>query len=64
MMRDEFLSEEDLDLKNMTKEELYAYWDAWLLQAQSTNDADAHTYSHGVFLYEPRAEEGSERKQD
>ena len=49
MMRDEFLSEEDLDLAAMTKEELYAYWNAWLEQAQSTNDADARTYSHGVL---------------
>jgi hypothetical protein len=56
-MRDEFLSEEDLDLKTMTDEELYAYWNAWLEQAQITNDADARTYSHGVFLYEPRAED-------
>jgi hypothetical protein len=54
MMRDEFLSEDDLDLKNMTDQELYAYWDAWLLQSQSTNEADAHTYSHGVFLTEPQ----------
>ena len=33
------------------------YWNAWLEQAQITNDADAHTYSHGVFLYEPRADD-------
>jgi len=51
--RDEFLSEEDLDLRNMPWEELLAYWNAWLAQAQSTNDADAHTYSHGVFTVEP-----------
>ena len=56
-MRDEFLSEEDLDLKTMTDEELYAYWNAWLEQAQVTNDADARTYSHGVFLEEPPAED-------
>ena len=37
-MRDEFLSEEDLDLKTMTDEELYAYWNVWLEQAQATND--------------------------
>ena len=28
--RDEFLSEEDLDLRTMTEAELYAYWDMWL----------------------------------
>ncbi|MBI5364282.1 MAG: hypothetical protein HZA53_13970 [Planctomycetes bacterium] len=53
-MRDEFLSEEDLDLKNLSWEELLAYWDLWLLQAQSSNELDAHLYSHGVFRDEPR----------
>ena len=48
-LRDEFLSEEDLDLRSMTEAELYAYWDMWLRQAQATNDLDRHTYSHGVF---------------
>lgn len=52
-MRDKFLSEEDLDLKNLTEEELYAWWDLWLEQAQATNDMDEHTYSHGVFTTEP-----------
>ena len=36
-MRDEFLSEEDLDLRNLSREELFAYWNAWLEQAQRTN---------------------------
>ena len=52
-IRDEFLSEEDLDLKNLSDEELVAYWNQWLEQAQMTNEADANTYSHGVFEYEP-----------
>ncbi len=52
-IRDEFLSEEDLDLRNLTQEELVAYWNQWLEQAQATNDADESTYSHGVFEYEP-----------
>jgi hypothetical protein len=47
--RDEFLSEEDLDLKNLSWDELIAYWNAWLLQAQATNEQDKNTYSHGVF---------------
>ncbi len=51
--RDAFLSEEDLDLKNLTDEELIAYWNLWLRQAQATNDLDADTYSHGVFTREP-----------
>lgn len=50
--RDEFLSEEDLDLRNLTDEELSAYWLLWLHQAQSSNDQDADLYEHGVF---PRA---------
>lgn len=52
-VRDEFLSEEDLDLRNLTEDELVAYWNLWLEQAQSTNDLDKHTYSHGVFETEP-----------
>ena len=52
-MRDEFLSEEDLDLRNLTEEELVAYWNLWLGQAQATNEVDENTYSHGVFAYEP-----------
>ena len=52
-IRDEFLSEEDLDLKNLTEEELYEYWNYWLEQAQATNDMDRYTYSHGVFTVEP-----------
>ena len=51
--RDEFLSEEDLDLKRLSFEELVAWWEAWLRQAQATNSLDDHTYSHGVFTVEP-----------
>ena len=52
-IRDEFLSDEDLDLRNLTQAELEQYWNLWLEQAQATNDLDAHTYSHGVFEHEP-----------
>jgi len=52
-LRDEFLSEEDLDLRNLSDEELAAYWNLWLEQAQATNDEDAVLYSHGVFTREP-----------
>jgi hypothetical protein len=52
-LRDEFLSEEDLDLADASEEELFAWWRAWLLAAQATNDLDARTYSHGVFTVEP-----------
>jgi hypothetical protein len=51
--RDEFLSEEDLDLRNLSDDELVATWNLWLEQAQATNDLDAHLYSHGVFEREP-----------
>jgi len=58
-LRDEFLSEEDLDLRTMTEAELYAYWDMWLRQAQATNDLDRHAYSHGVFTSAPEAAGGA-----
>jgi hypothetical protein len=48
-LRDEFLSEEDLDLRSLTEAELHASWDLWLRQAQVTNDSDRDMYSHGVF---------------
>jgi hypothetical protein len=51
--RDEFLSEEDLELRNLSEEELVTYWNLWLEQAQATNDLDEHTYSHGVFETAP-----------
>lgn len=52
-LRDEFLSEEDLDLENLTWDELIAYWNLWLQQAQATNDLDEALYSHGVFERDP-----------
>jgi hypothetical protein len=52
-LRNEFLSEEDLDLRNLTEEELIAYWNLWLHQAQATNDLDEALYSHGVFERDP-----------
>jgi hypothetical protein len=51
---DKFLSEEDLDLRGMTMEELIAWWQLWLEQSQSTNDEDRDEYSHGVFRRQPR----------
>jgi len=55
--RDEFLSEEDLDLEDLSVEELDAYWRLWLTQAQGTNDVDRAAYSHGVFERDPAASE-------
>ena len=52
-MTDSFLSEEDLDLRNLSWEELLVWWESALAQAQSSNDLDEHLYSHGVFRVEP-----------
>ena len=62
--RDEFLSEEDLDLQSLTDEELDAVWMAWLRQAQITNDEDRYTYSHGVFTHEPVVEDSDRSPPD
>ncbi|PYQ62144.1 MAG: hypothetical protein DMF53_13770 [Acidobacteria bacterium] len=52
-LSDEFLSEDDLDLRNLSQDELIAYWNLWLEQAQATNDLDEAFYSHGVFEHDP-----------
>lgn len=43
------LSDDDLDLKEMTDEELAAAWNLWFSLAQTTNDSDP-PYTHGVFV--------------
>jgi hypothetical protein len=48
----QMLSEDDLDLREMTDEELERAWDLWFDLAQSTNDADP-PYSHGVLVVCP-----------
>jgi hypothetical protein len=45
----EMLSEDDLNLKEMTPEELDLAWDLWFDLAQETNDFDP-PYTHGVFV--------------
>lgn len=50
IISDQFLSEEDLDLANLSWEELLAVWDEWLELAQSTNDSDRDHYSHSAFM--------------
>lgn len=52
-MTERFLSDEDLDLRNLTEAELLAWWDLFLLQAQASNDRDERLYSHGVFRLSP-----------
>jgi hypothetical protein len=43
------LSDDDLNLAGMTREQLEAAWDLWFDLAQSTNDTDP-PYNHGVFV--------------
>lgn len=43
------LSEDDLDLAEMTDEDLTAAWDLWFDLAQVTNDFDP-LWTHGVFV--------------
>ena len=45
----ELLSEDDLNLKDMTPDELDRAWDLWFDLAQATNDFDP-PYTHGVFV--------------
>jgi hypothetical protein len=45
----ELLSEDALNLKDMTAEELGQAWDLWFDLAQATNDYDP-PYTHGVFV--------------
>lgn len=54
-MRDEFLSDEDLDLRSLSDEELDRVWTEWLKAAQVTNEQDRREYSHGVFTREPNS---------
>jgi hypothetical protein len=54
-MKDAFLSDEDLDLRHLSFAELNRVWNAWLLQAQATNERDSREYSHGVFRMEPES---------
>ena len=44
----QMLSEDDLNIRGMTREELDLAWDLWFDLARSTNDADP-PYTHGVF---------------
>lgn len=45
----QLLSEDDLNLKDMTEEELADAWNLWFDLAQATNDDDP-PYSHGVLV--------------
>ena len=45
----EMLSEDDLNLWQMTPEKLDLAWDLWFDLAQTTNDFDP-PYTHGAFV--------------
>lgn len=58
------LSEDDLNLAEMSDEELDGAWDLWFDLAQETNDWDP-PYTHGVLvLVEPTAPELRSRPGD
>ncbi len=44
------LSEDDLNLRDLSDEELALAWDLWFDLAQATNDDDP-LYTHGVFQF-------------
>ena len=44
----QMLSDDDLDLSDLSGDELALAWDLWFDLAQATNDADP-PYTHGVF---------------
>ena len=62
-MEMELLSEDDLNLKAMSREELDRAWDLWFDLAQTTNDFDP-PYTHGVFVLFDRSssEPGSDQQ--
>ena len=45
----QMLSEDDLNLRELSEEELERAWDLWFDLAQTTNDQDP-PYTHGVFM--------------
>lgn len=45
----ELLSEDDMNLHGMTREQLDRAWDLWFASVQWTNAFD-EPYSHGVFV--------------
>jgi hypothetical protein len=45
----QMLSEDDVNLRELSDEELDLAWDLWFDLAQTTNDWDP-PYSHGVFV--------------
>jgi len=50
---DEFFSAEDAALRDLDPDEYRRLWMAWFRAAQTSNDRDAHVYSHGAVAVEP-----------
>lgn len=48
-----FVSEEDIDLASLSREEFAQLSRAALKAMQASNDADRHCYSHGCIAVEP-----------
>jgi hypothetical protein len=48
----QMLSDDDVNLRDLSSGELDAAWDLWFDLAQSTNEADP-PYTHGVFTGRP-----------
>jgi len=49
----QMLSDDDVNIRSMTGEELDAAWDLWFDLAQETNEFDP-PYTHGVLVGLPR----------
>lgn len=57
----QMLSDDDVNIRQMTRDELDAAWDLWFDLAQSTNDADPE-YEHGVFVNGGQAGAGAHER--
>jgi hypothetical protein len=53
----QMLSDDDLNLRDLSAEDLARAWDLWFDLAQATNDDDP-LYTHGVFQNAPQTENG------
>ena len=58
----EMLSEDDLNLADMTREELDRAWNLWFDLAQTTNDSDP-LWTHGVFVLWDQLPEASDSRE-
>jgi hypothetical protein len=54
--RDEFLSEEDLDLRNLPLDEVLVGTASGGVRPNPVTTLDWHLYRHGVFTVDPRWE--------